>query len=91
MSDIDPNDTIWIDLCRSRGLLDKPFYTVAETNQLVERARSTVNRWIKAGHLDSRPWGPGGIVVTRRSIRALLGLTSTTSTGSTGSTSGKVQ
>jgi hypothetical protein len=102
MSDIDPNDVIWIDLCESRGLSDKPFYTVSEANQLLERARSTIHRWIKAGHLDSRPWGPGGIVITRRSIQALLGLdstgsttstgsTSTGSTGSTGSTSGKVQ
>ena len=76
MSDISSSDSIWLDLCRARGLLDKPFYTVSEANQLLERARSTIHRWIKAGHLDSQPWGPGGIVVTRRSIQALLGLDS---------------
>ena len=90
MSDISSNDVIWIDLCRSHDLSDKPFYTVSEANQLLERARSTIHRWIKLGHLDSQPWGPGGIVITRRSIRQLLGLnplgicaTGSTSTGST--------
>ena len=74
MTHNDPYVSEWINLCRSCGLKDKPFYTLAETSQLVGCARSTVNRWVKRGYLEARPWGPRRVKVTAASIRQQLKL-----------------
>ena len=74
MTHYDPYVSEWINLCRSCGLKDKPFYTLAETSQLVGCARSTVNRWVKRGYLEARPWGPRRVKVTAASIRQQLKL-----------------
>ena len=72
MTHSDPHGSEWLKLCKSCGLLDKTFYSLLETSQLVGCARTTVARWVKVGYLDTRRWGPRRVRVTATSIRNAL-------------------